>query len=72
MAKQPCATLASHDPVDRAVLALARLLGQAAARATTTPAAAVERDRTHEEPHEEQHAHEPGQEQAAAELAVRG
>ena len=66
MAKQPCATIANRNPVDRAVLALARLLGQAAARATAVLETAADQVATHEEPHEDQHDHDPAQEAPAA------
>ena len=69
MAQQPCATIAKLDPVDQAVLALARLLGQAAARAMSMPEpAAAPHDRQQDHPHAEQHDSEPTQEEAAAQL----
>ena len=69
MAQQPCATIAKRDPVDQAVLALARLLGQAAARAMSMPEpAAAPDDRQQDHAHPEQHDPERAQEEAAAQL----
>jgi hypothetical protein len=68
MARQPCAPIAKRDPVDQAVQALARLLGQAAARALPPEPAADPDHRTHEDLHAERHDPDPAQEEAAAEL----